>query len=97
MWAWGADAAAPFAARVIAAYVDKQRRLNHNLIGATSGELSAARLSTAPGSIPPPPFEEVISRRPCNRQPYDGYLRILVGWTLAKPNLRARIFESKWR
>ena len=29
---WGADAAAPIAARVIAAYVDKQRRLNHNLI-----------------------------------------------------------------
>ena len=29
---WGADAAAPIAARVIEAYVDKQRRLNHNLV-----------------------------------------------------------------
>jgi penicillin-binding protein 2 len=29
---WGADAAAPIAARVIEAYVDKQRQLSHNLI-----------------------------------------------------------------
>ncbi len=29
---WGAEAAAPIAARVIEAYVDKQRQLNHNLI-----------------------------------------------------------------
>ena len=29
---WGADAAAPIAARVIEAYVDKQRKLHHNLM-----------------------------------------------------------------
>jgi penicillin-binding protein 2 len=45
----GADAAAPSAVRVIEAYVDNKHHLNHNLIAATSGELSAAHLATAPG------------------------------------------------
>jgi hypothetical protein len=80
---WGADDAAPIAAGVIETYV-------HYLIGATSGELSPAHFSTAPESIPAPPFEEAISRRPWNRQPYDGFLRN-PRMNLATPNHHTRI------
>lgn len=47
---WGADAAAPIAARVIEAYVDKQRRLHHNLIAQSQKTVEVGALWSNPAA-----------------------------------------------
>ncbi|HZZ41188.1 MAG TPA: penicillin-binding protein 2 [Acidobacteriaceae bacterium] len=47
---WGADAAAPIAARVIEAYVDKQRMLHHNLIAQTPKSVQVGALWSDPAN-----------------------------------------------
>jgi penicillin-binding protein 2 len=47
---WGADAAAPIAARVIEAYVDKQRRLDHNLIAQQPKKIEVGALWSNPAA-----------------------------------------------
>lgn len=47
---WGADAAAPIAARVIEAYVDKQRRLHHNLIAQQQKSVEVGALWSNPAA-----------------------------------------------
>ncbi|HEX3659878.1 MAG TPA: penicillin-binding protein 2 [Acidobacteriaceae bacterium] len=47
---WGADAAAPIAAKVIEAYVDKQRMLHHNLIAQTPKPVQVGALWSNPGN-----------------------------------------------
>jgi penicillin-binding protein 2 len=47
---WGADAAAPIAARVIEAYVDKQRMLHHNLIAQTPKPVQVGALWSNPAN-----------------------------------------------
>ena len=58
---WGADAAAPIAARVIEAYVEKQRRLDHNMIAETQKkvEVGAVWSSPAPDATPNPQLAAV--------------------------------------
>ncbi|MGB9032374.1 MAG: penicillin-binding protein 2 [Acidobacteriaceae bacterium] len=46
---WGADAAAPIAARVIEAYVDKQRLLDHNLVAQQPKKVDVGALRSNPG------------------------------------------------
>ena len=63
---WGADAAAPIAARVIAAYVDKQRMLNHNLIAQQPQKIEVGALWSSPAApnamggkpLPTPPGQK---------------------------------------
>ncbi|HTV15998.1 MAG TPA: penicillin-binding protein 2 [Acidobacteriaceae bacterium] len=47
---WGAEAAAPIAARVIEAYVDKQRRLNHNLVAQDQKKVEVGALWSDPAA-----------------------------------------------
>jgi penicillin-binding protein 2 len=47
---WGADAAAPIAAQVIEAYVNKQRRLSHNLIAQTPKKVEVGALWSDPAA-----------------------------------------------
>ena len=47
---WGAEAAAPIAARVIEAYVDKQRRLNNNLVAEDQKKVEVGALWSDPAA-----------------------------------------------
>jgi penicillin-binding protein 2 len=47
---WGADAAAPIAARVIEAFVDKQRQLDHNLIAKTEKKVEVGAIWSDPAA-----------------------------------------------
>ncbi len=47
---WGAEAAAPIAARVIEAYVDKQRRLHHNLMAQEQKPVEVGALWSNPAA-----------------------------------------------
>jgi penicillin-binding protein 2 len=47
---WGAEAAAPIAARVIEAYVDKQRRAHNNLIAQTQKKVEVGALWSDPAA-----------------------------------------------
>ena len=47
---WGAEAAAPIAARVIEAYVDKQRRLDHNLVAQGQKQIQVGALWSNPAA-----------------------------------------------
>ncbi|HEY6447306.1 MAG TPA: penicillin-binding protein 2 [Acidobacteriaceae bacterium] len=47
---WGAEAAAPIAARVIEAYVTKQRRLNHNLMAQQTKKVEVGAIWSNPAA-----------------------------------------------
>jgi penicillin-binding protein 2 len=47
---WGAEAAAPIAARVIEAYVDKQRRLDHNLMAQDQKKVEVGAIWSTPAA-----------------------------------------------
>jgi penicillin-binding protein 2 len=70
---WGAEASAPLAARVIEAFVDKQRRLDNNLqeakvpakVEVGRGVVGAAGAGCRPRTLAPPPAAARTLPRRC--------------------------------
>ncbi|MGB7136176.1 MAG: penicillin-binding protein 2, partial [Acidobacteriaceae bacterium] len=63
---WGADAAAPIAARVIEAYVDKQRREHHNLVAQTPKNVEVGAVWSNPDA------PNALGGKPLAPQPGQG-------------------------